>query len=149
MHVVVVQTCNIIQNTNSCYACSAKVRQLERMKMPDGEGALHWKYLPGNTVHGIHSAPMMAEVEEDIKLRFQNTRGYPVVPLILSVWRDGVKLTKKSSVYPVCIQFLNVNEYLMRFADLCCIDKLHREYPEDQEDRLCVLNQEHQVRCRL
>ena len=96
--------------------------------MPDGEGALHWEYLPGNTVHGIHSAPMMAEVEEDIKLRFpQGTRGgYPVVPLMLSVWRDGVKLTKKSSVYPVYIQFMNVNEYLMRFAPMCCVDKLHR-----------------------
>ena len=120
--------------------------------MPDGEGALQWKYLLGNTVHGIHSAPMMAEVEEDIKLRFpQGTRGgYPVVPLMLSVWRDGVKLTKKSSVYPVCIQFMNVNEYVMRSADLFCADKLHRKDPEDdQEDRLRVLNQEHQVRSRL
>ena len=120
--------------------------------MPDGGGALNCAYLPGDTVHGIHSAPMMSEVKEDIKLRFpQGTRGgYPVVPLMLSVWRDGVKLTKKSSVYPVCIQFMNVNEYLMRSADLFCADKLHLKDPEDdQEDRLRVLNQEHQVRSRL
>ena len=71
---------------------------------------------------------MMNEVEQDIALRFRNCT-WPVVPLMLSVWRDGVKLTKKNSLYPVCVRFLNVNEYLLRYSpdQLHTVDNLHTD----------------------
>ena len=110
------------------FACRRKVTELEAMMMPDGKPSLYWRYTPGPTLHGIHSAPMMNEVEQDIALRFADCR-LPVVPLMLGLWRDGVKLTNKNSIYPVCVRFLNVNEYLLRYSpdQLPTADKLHTD----------------------
>ena len=35
-----------------------------------------------------------------------------MVPLLLALWRDGVALSKKSSIYPVCCMLMNVAEQL-------------------------------------
>jgi len=75
----------------------------------EGAGSAAWA---GN-LHGIHASPFMAAVVGDIERRFAHV-GIPVVPLLLGLWRDGVSLSKKNSIYPVCLMILNVAEALRR-----------------------------------
>ena len=75
----------------------------------EGEGSAAWE---GN-LHGIHSSPFMKKVMRDIARRFSHL-GVPVVPLLLALWRDGVSLSKKNSIYPVCVMIMNVAEALRR-----------------------------------